>query len=181
MTDRNTSPIFVVDATTELFNAVFLQAIVSQEQNRALRYERPLSVLVVELDHAEQLNRDLGISQLNSLLKELAQSIVQASRDTDTVGVLDSAGPPHFGIVLPETDSPQAVRVADKLRLAVASHDFQAGGGHWQRLTVSVGTATLNHERIGNQDLLVEAYQALCGGQATSGGTNRTFLPAPAC
>ncbi len=175
--DRNTSPIFVVDATTELFNGVFVKAIVGQEVNRAVRYKRPLSVLVVEVDHAEHLHHDLGANQLNGLLKEIGQALQEAVRDTDTVAFLDAEGPPHYGIVLPETDSNGALLAADKIRRSVASHDFQAGGT-WQRLTVSVGVASVSHERMNQQDLLAEANQAVENGRASGQGPNRTFTPA---
>lgn len=175
--DRNTSPIFVVDSTTELFNGVFAKAIMGQEVNRAVRYNRPLSALVVEVDHAEHLNHDLGASQLNGLLKEIGQALQEAVRDTDTVTFLDAEGPPHYGIVLPETDAAGALLAADKIRRSVASHDFQAGGT-WQRLTVSVGLASVVHERMNQQDLLGEAQQALQTGRASGQGPNRTFTPA---
>jgi diguanylate cyclase (GGDEF)-like protein len=175
--ERNTSPIFVVDTTTELFNGVFVKAIIGQEVNRAVRYKRPLSVLVVEVDHAEHIHRDLGASQLNGLLKEIGQALQAAVRDTDTVAFLDSDGPPHYAIVLPETDGNGAVLAADKIRRAVASHDFQAGGG-WQRLTVSVGVASVAHERMHQQDLLNEAYQTLQTGRTSGQGPNRTHIQA---
>ena len=175
-TQRNVSPIFVVDSTTELFNAVFLKAIIGQESNRAIRYKRPLSVLVVEVDHAEHMHNDLGFNQVNALLKELAGALVTAVRDTDTVGFLDSEGPPHFAIVLPETDANGSVLAADKVRRSVASHDFQAGG-QWTRLTVSVGAATINLEKMGQQDLLHEAFVAVQAGRSAGQGPNRTFAP----
>lgn len=175
--DRRSSPIFVVDANTELFNAVFVRAIIGQETNRALRYKRPLAVLVVEVDHAEHIHRDLGIGQLNPLLKEIGQALVAAVRDTDTVAFLDAEGPPHYAVVLPETDSADAVQAADKIRRSVASHDFQAGGG-WQRLTVSVAVATVSQERVQQQDLLKEAYATLQAGLASEQGPNRTYTEA---
>ncbi len=175
--DRNTSPIFVVDATTELFNAVFLKAIIGQESNRAMRYRRPLSVLVVEVDYAAHLHRELGMGQLNPLLKEIGQTLVEAVRDTDTVGFLDADGPPHYGVVLPETDASAGVLAADKIRRSVASHDFQAGGG-WQRLTVSVAVASVVHERMQQQDLLSEAFATLRAGLASDQGPNRTYTAA---
>ena len=173
-TDRNTSPIFVVDSTTELFNAVFVKAIIGQEVNRALRYKRPLSVLVVEVDHAEHIHRDLGISQLNGLLKELGQTLVSGVRDTDTVAFLDSEGPPHFAVVLPETDAMGAIQAADKLRRTVASHDFQTGAA-WQRLSVSAGVASVIHERMNQQELLHESYATLQSGRNSGSGPNRTY------
>ena len=172
--ERNSSPIFVVDTTTELFNAVFVKAILGQEVNRAVRYKRPLSALVVEVDHAEHIHNDLGVSQLNNMLKEIGQALVHAVRDTDTVAFLDSDGPPHYAIVLPETDAAGAVLAADKIRKSVASHDFQTGG-NWQRLTVSVGIASVSHERMSQQDLLTEAYATLHQGRNAGQGPNRTF------
>ncbi len=176
-TDRTTSPIFVVDANTELFNGVFVKAMIGQEVNRAVRYKRPFSVLVVEVDHAEHLHHDLGLGQHNSLLKEIGQVLQHAVRDTDTVAFLDADGPPHYGIVLPETDVNGALLAADKIRRSVALHDFQAGGA-WQRLTVSVGVASVSHERMNQQDLLGEAYQVMQAGMAAGQGPNRTYLPA---
>jgi diguanylate cyclase (GGDEF)-like protein len=174
--DRASSPLFVVDSVTGLFNSVFVQAMVDQESNRAMRYKRELSVLVVEVDHAEYIHRDLGASQLNELLKELAETLVASVRDTDTVGVLEMDGAPRFAIVLPETDQNGALLAADKIRRAVASHDFQAGG-QWQRLTLSCGAATANLERMGKQDLVWLAGEALHAGRA-GGQTNRTHASA---
>jgi len=172
--ERNSSPIFVVDTTTELFNAVFVKAIIGQEVNRAVRYKRPLSALVVEVDHAEHIHNDLGGGQLNNMLKEIGQALVAAVRDTDTVAFLDSDGPPHYAIVLPETDAAGAILAADKIRRSVASHDFQTGG-NWQRLTVSVGIASVSHERMNQQDLITEAYNTLRQGRGAGQGPNRTF------
>ncbi len=169
--DRTSAALYVVDATTGLFNAVFMQAVIGQEANRAVRYKRPLSVLVVEMDHAEHIHRDMSAAQLKDLLKELADALVKSVRDVDTVGFLDAEGPPHFVIALPETDEAGAVLAADKLRRSIASHDFPAGGA-WQRITVSVGIATVHHERIGPQDLIEQGHQALLNGRGA--GPNRT-------
>ena len=174
--DRASSPLFVVDSVTGLFNPVFVQAMVDQESNRAMRYKRPLSILVVEVDHAEYIHRDLSATQLNELMKELAETLVASVRDTDTVGVLDMEGAPRFAILLPETDQNGALLAADKIRRAIASHDFRAGA-QWQRLTLSCGTATVNHERMGKQDLVWIAGQALQSGRA-AGQTNRTHASA---
>ena len=142
-TDRSSSPLFgVVDPVTGIWNEKFINALVGQEANRATRYHRPLSVLVVELDHADHVHSDLANGQLDGLLRELSETLGNAVRDTDTVGFLDSNGPPHFAIVLPETDDKGATQAADKIRRAIASHDF-ATSGNWQRLTVSCGAATI--------------------------------------
>jgi diguanylate cyclase (GGDEF)-like protein len=187
-TDRSSSPLFgVVDPVTGIWNSKFINALVGQEANRAIRYHRPLSVLVVELDHAEHVNKELGQIQLEGLLREISERLGHAVRDTDTVAFLDADGPPHFAIVLPETNEQGATLAADKIRRGIAAHDFSTGG-NWQRITVSCGAATIGvlpsgddeaglmnrREYTGN--LLREAYHALEAGR--SAGTNRTSVGA---
>ncbi|GAC1506771.1 MAG: hypothetical protein NVS1B3_06580 [Candidatus Dormibacteraceae bacterium] len=187
--DRSSSPLFgVVDPTTGIWNSKFINALVGQEANRAVRYQRPLSVLVVELDHAEHVHNELEQIQVEGLLREISERLGQSVRDTDTVGFLDSNGPPHFAIVLPETDEHGATLAADKIRRSIASHDFTTTGS-WRRITVSCGAATIARMTTNNQEaglignrreytgnLLREAYQALEAGR--SAGTNRTSVHA---
>src|SRR6202165_5745071 len=187
--DRTSSPLFgVVDPVTGIWNSKFINALVGQEANRAVRYHRPLSVLTVELDHAEHIHKELEQIQIEGLLREMAERLGQAIRDTDTVAFLDVEGPPHFAIVLPETDEQGATLAGDKIRRSIASHDF-ATSGNWKRITVSCGAATIGavlvsgdaeaglmnrREYTGN--LLREAFHALESGR--SSGTNRTSIGA---
>jgi diguanylate cyclase (GGDEF)-like protein len=185
--DRSSSPLFgVVDPVTGIWNQKFSEALIGQEANRAIRYRRPLSVLVVELDHAEHIHNELGRTQVNALMSELAETLGRAIRDTDTLGFLEAERSPHFVIVLPETDQQGATLAADKIRRAIASHDFSTGG-QWQRITVSCGAATIgvtpqvDEEGVMNRreftgNLLREAYYALEHGRAA--GTNRTSVGA---
>jgi diguanylate cyclase (GGDEF)-like protein len=187
-TDKTSSPLYgVVDPVTGIWNSQFINALVGQEANRAVRYHRPLSVLVVELDHAEHVHNELGHIQLEGLLREISERLGQAIRDTDTVAFLDAEGPPHFAIVLPETDEQGATLAADKIRRAIASHDF-GSAGNWRRITVSCGAATITVVRSSDDEaglmnrreytgnLLREAYHALESGR--SSGTNRTSVGA---
>jgi diguanylate cyclase (GGDEF)-like protein len=187
--DRSSSPLFgVVDPVTGIWNSKFINALIGQEANRAVRYHRPLSVLVVEIDHAEHIHNELGHVQVEGLLREISERLGRAIRDTDTVAFLDADGPPHYAIVLPETDEQGATLAADKIRRSIASHDFTTSGT-WQRITVSCGAATIpvaaaveeeagfvgnRREYTGN--LLREGYQALEAGRAA--GTNRTSVGA---
>lgn len=186
--DRTSSPLFgVVDPVTGIWNSKFINALVGQEANRAVRYHRPLSLLVVELDHAEHMHHELTAIQIEGVLREMAERLGQAVRDTDTVGFLDADGPPHFAIVLPETDENGAALAADKIRRSIASHDF-SNSGEWRRITVSCGAATIDadyrprdeagvlNRREYSGNLLREAYQALDSGRAA--GTNRTTVGA---
>jgi diguanylate cyclase (GGDEF)-like protein len=186
--DRSSSPLLgVVDPVTGIWNAKFVDALIGQEANRAVRYHRPLSVLVVELDHAQHVHHELAQTQLSGLLREMTDTLGRAIRDTDTLGFLEADGPPRFVIVLPETDEQGATLAADKIRRSIATHDF-ATGGSWQRITVSCGAATIRMEPAGYNEaglmsrreytgnLLREAYRALEEGR--SAGTNRTSVGA---
>jgi len=159
-TDRSSSPLFgVVDPVTGIWNSKFINALVGQEANRAVRYHRPLSVLVVELDHAEHVHKELGQIQLEGLLREISDRLGQSIRDTDTVAFLDADGPPHFAIVLPETNEQGATLAADKIRRGIASHDFSTGG-NWQRITVSCGAATIGILPAGDEVVATGTWSA---------------------
>src|SRR5438105_14976446 len=68
--DRSSSPLFgVVDTTTGIWNSKFVNALVGQEANRAVRYRRPLSVLEVELYHAPQARKWNDIIQRATTLR----------------------------------------------------------------------------------------------------------------
>src|SRR5207248_10647575 len=153
--NKPTSPLFgVVDPVTGIWNQKFSAALIGQEANRAVRYHRPLSVLVVELDHAEHIHNELDQNQVNTLMGELAETLGRAIRDTDTLGFLDAESSPHFVIILPETDQQGSTLAADKIRRAIASHDFSNSGG-WQRITVSCGAATIGVTRPDGEEGLL--------------------------
>jgi len=184
--DRASSPLWgVVDPVTGIWNEKFVSALIDQEANRAVRYRRPLSVLVVELDHSEHIHNELEEVQIQSLLREMSDQLGLTVRDTDTVGFLDSEGPPRFVILLPETDEAGATLAGDKIRRAIATHDFSTSGS-WPRITVSCGAATIEMKSAPSDEagmmnrgdytgnLLREALQALESGR--SSGTNRTSV-----
>src|SRR6266403_2183481 len=83
--DRTSSPLSgVVDPVTGIWNPEFVNALTGQESNRAVRYHRPLSILVIELDHAEHMHRELEQIQVEGLLREMSERLGHAIRDTDT-------------------------------------------------------------------------------------------------
>jgi diguanylate cyclase (GGDEF)-like protein len=168
--DPNTRALFVVDGTTGLFNGAFTTAMVDHETSRAVRYKRPLTILVGLVDHSEFIANDLGPAKTDGLLHELADVLAAAVRDIDTVGYLGD----RYCILLPETDQNGAMVAADKIMHAVAAHQFTAGVGQWERLTMSFGAASVNFDRMGRQDLVELATRALLDGRAD--GSNRVHL-----
>src|SRR2546428_8260794 len=81
--DRTSSPLFgAVDPTTGIWNSKFVNALGGQEANRAVRYHRPLSVLVAELDNAEHIHKELEQIQVEPLLTQRPDRLSQAIPDT---------------------------------------------------------------------------------------------------
>src|SRR5258707_15736800 len=103
--DRSSSPLFgVVDPITGIWNSKFVNALVGQEANRAVRYHRPLSVLVIELDHAEHIHKELEQIQVEGLLREISERLGTSIPATNTVAFVEVDGRRHFGVVLTATD-----------------------------------------------------------------------------
>jgi diguanylate cyclase (GGDEF)-like protein len=168
--DPSTAPLYVVDRMTGLFNDTFTGALVDHETSRAVRYKRPLTVLIGVVDHVEFIKQDLGPAKAADLLREVADVLQGAVRDIDTVGWLGD----RYCIVLPETDASGSHVAADKVMHAVATHQYEAGG-NWGRVTMSFGAASVNADRMGRQDLIELASDALREGRE-DGGTNRIHV-----
>ena len=169
--DPGTRALFVVDGVTGLFNGAFTAAMVDHETSRAIRYKRPLSILIALIDHSDFIASDLGPVNGAALLREVADVLAGAVRDIDTVGYLGD----RYCILLPETDLSGAMVAADKIMHSVATHQYESGRGQWERLTISLGVAAVNTDRMGRQDLIEVATQALLEGR--SDGSNRVHVP----
>ena len=168
--DPNTRALFVGDGTTGLSNGAFTTAMVDHETSRAIRYKRPLTILVSLIDHSEFIANDRGPANGGALLRELGQALASAVRDIDTVGYLGD----RYCVVLPETDQNGAMVAADKIMHAVAAHQFVSGKGQWERVTISFGAASVNPDRMGRQDLIEAATTALLEGRGE--GYNQAHL-----
>ena len=127
------------DDLTNVLNRRSLVQALELEMNRTLRYGRPLSVLMIDLDGFKQVNDTLGHAAGDEVLKEVVVRIASNLRDPDLLGRI---GGDEFGVVLPETDLDHAVGVAQRVRLAVGSEPFILNGDKKQ-IMASIGASTL--------------------------------------
>ena len=141
------------DGLTEVYNHRTFQERLSQEIARADRYRRPLSVLMIDVDHFKVYNDTCGHPQGDIVLQDLARLLREMSRTSDTVA---RYGGEEFAIILPETDSVGAQKIAQRLREQVEGYAFPGKeimpGG---TLTISIGVAT--HAPAGSRDALLQA------------------------
>ena len=123
------------DSLTGLANRRLLDRRLGDEFDRAVRHGRPLAVALIDIDHFKRVNDRYSHAVGDVALKELARLFASAIRHTDLAARL---GGEEFVLVLVETDAAAARLACEKLRLAVATHD-------WKRvhsglaLTVSIG------------------------------------------
>ena len=124
------------DALTGLFNRRKFNDLCAAEIARSIRYATPLALIMVDVDHFKSVNDEHGHLVGDRALVDVAKTLGERMRSTDS---LCRWGGEEFMILAPHLDLEDAVRMADKLRLAVADADFGPAG----RITCSFGVATL--------------------------------------
>jgi diguanylate cyclase (GGDEF)-like protein len=154
------------DTMTGLFNRGHFLSLAKAEWSRFQRYCRPLSVLMIDIDHFKTVNDRYGHAVGDEALIAVANACRTGKRDPDIVGRL---GGEEFAMLLPETDLPRAQIVADRLVKNVARHRLRAHNVHFT-VTVSIGVAAATLSMPGFEALLHAADQALY--RAKSKGRN---------
>lgn len=120
------------DVLTGLWNRVGLHETLSRELERAQPEQRPLSVLMVDIDRFKRINERYGISAGDRLLQELGLLLDGSSRLIDAVA---RSGGEEFAVVLPETDQHHAFLIAEELLSKIRERFESPGPG----MTASIG------------------------------------------
>jgi two-component system, cell cycle response regulator len=163
----------IVDALTGLHNRRYLETHLSSELDQAAQNGRPLSLMILDVDHFKSVNDTFGHDAGDEVLKGLAHRIRRVVRSADLVCRL---GGEEFVIVMPDTSLTVAGKVAERVRAAVEMEQFLIDAkGNSIPVTISVGLA----ERGGDANpdaLLRRADKALYNSKTT--GRNRVTLAA---
>lgn len=157
----------IVDGLTQVHNKRYLYEALEREVIRGRRHDRPLSVLMFDIDYFKKINDHYGHLAGDFVLRDLAK-VVQSRIRRDEI--FARYGGEEFVIVLPETPLEGAVALAESLRARVEQHKFVFQG---ERIptTVSIGCAVLDPEDKTATELIQRADEKLY--EAKRAGRNR--------
>jgi len=160
------------DGLTGLPNRRRFDEDVEREVLRALRFGRPVSLLMVDLDDFKLYNDAYGHPAGDEVLRALAQVLRQHLRSVD---IPARYGGEEFAVILPETDLEQALEVAERLREHVAL--MHVPFNLKQPITVSIGVATLPRHAMKPETLVEAADQALYAAKQAGKNQVRPYVP----
>ena len=157
------------DPLTGCFNRRHFMIMAKQELQRVERYRRPVSLIMLDIDHFKNFNDQYGHPAGDHLLCALVKLCQKNLRNVD---VLARYGGEEFIILMPETDSDAVFHTGERLRKEIEKMEVLTPQGS-QSVTISLGAASYNRydERSLSVDVLIKhADQALY--EAKNGGRN---------
>ncbi len=162
------------DAKTGLLNARYFSKLFEAELERARRFNRPLALIVADLDLLRNINNTYGHLAGDVVLSGIGQNIRDSIRDYDIAGRF---GGEEFIIALPETGAREAHEVAERLRQTIANASFAVTTSPAAiRATMSLGVACFPDDANTQKNLIHAADVAVY--QAKIQGRNRVVCSA---
>ena len=168
--NRDLERLTLIDPLTELLNRRGLQQALTRELQHLRHGHSSSAVLILDLDDFKQINDQLGHAAGDVVLKEVGRRLRASLRAVDYVGRI---GGDEFMILLPETDPPEVTRVAERIRLAIATAIVQHSTGP-VTLTASIATLLLTEELPAVDEILSRAQMLLK--RAKREGKNRVVF-----
>ncbi|MFL5770331.1 MAG: GGDEF domain-containing protein, partial [Chloroflexota bacterium] len=159
------------DKLTGVANRRALLVDLFNEVERANRYERPLSVAFVDIDHFKAVNDTYGHAVGDDVLRGVAQALQSNLRATDMVG---RYGGEEFMLILTETDVEEGAALSEKLRELIERKRFSIDGNPELSVTISIGIAGGTGQLLRMESLIRDADAAMYS--AKSLGRNQTYI-----
>jgi diguanylate cyclase (GGDEF)-like protein len=157
-----------LDGLTGIFNRRCFEMRITEEIERARRYNMSMAIVMADIDQFKRLNDEFGHMLGDEVLRQVSSLFHQQVRKID---VVCRYGGEEFGILLTQTSAEQALVVADKLRRSVESWQFP---GVPSTVTISAGAAAFPEHGTSRDELVSSADRGLYA--AKQAGRNRVFL-----
>ena len=169
---RQTKELSITDELTGLYNRRYFNERFEREVQRARRYNRPLTVLMIDIDYFKNFNDINGHLMGDEILKRVAHTLEYNIRKAD---ILARYGGEEFVIILPEIDKAHALKVAEKLRITIEKKRFPKQEYQPNKnLTISLGIASFPEDSDKAKELVDFADRALY--KAKADGRNRVMV-----
>lgn len=162
----------ITDGLTGTWNRRYLYMQFKQVLATAQRFDRPFSVLMLDLDNFKDINDNYGHQRGDAILVEFSHRVSTMLREVDTFA---RYGGEEFVCLLSETDEDGAMTTAEKIRDSVKSEPFGGMDEHLLNVTVSIGVAVYPQHGDSAQALIESADQALY--RAKQNGRDRVSTP----
>jgi two-component system cell cycle response regulator len=164
----------VTDGLTGLHNRRYLDSHLETLFKRAVGRDRPLSLMIADLDRFKSINDAYGHDGGDDVLREFAKRLRRNVRGID---LACRYGGEEFVVVMPDTDGQAAEMVAERIRAEIERTPFTVGrDGATINVTVSVGVSCVRHPPDTVAALIKRADMALY--EAKTGGRNRVVAKA---
>lgn len=153
----------LTDALTGVYNRRHFDLFLNNEVERSRRFERHLSIIMLDIDFFKEYNDSFGHQAGDKALQLVAQCIQQERRSADVVARI---GGEEFALILPETDTAGALKVAEQIRVAMTAQSKLK-----RPLTLSTGISTMYGSDIEAEVIVRQADSALY--EAKGGGRDK--------
>jgi two-component system cell cycle response regulator len=157
-TNKRLELLSITDGLTKLYNHRYFQDELLRAFEESQRYQRPLSLAIIDIDFFKKVNDTYGHSVGDEVLRAVAKIFKESIRSTD-LGA--RYGGEEFAVMMPETELDDALTFAEKIRMLIEKTPFETTAGTIHA-TVSIGVASVPHTRIHSaKEVVVAADKAL--------------------
>lgn len=164
---EQTQQMALTDSLTEIYNRRYFYELAQKEFSRSKRYQSPMSIIMIDIDHFKNVNDHFGHLAGDQVLMQFVQRIQEELRTSD---ILARFGGEEFIILLPETNLGDATQVAERLREVTAQYPFLLVTAQ-TFITISLGVSCFRFTTLSLDHLIDESDKALY--EAKQFGRNR--------
>ena len=152
----------ITDSLTGLYNRRYFYMVLDNEIERTKRYQYPLSLIMMDIDHFKLVNDEFGHLAGDEVLESVAQICKNPLRQSDTIF---RYGGEEFMILLPGTNQEEAMHVAERIRSTIAETRFKVNKGE-VRITTSMGVSEYSEEHPTANEFIESADRTMYAAKA---------------
>ena len=164
----------ITDELTGLYNYRYFQERLSEELKRVKRSFRPLSLILIDIDHFKKVNDTCGHKRGDRVLKKIADIIRLGLREFD---IAARYGGEEFVLLLPDTTLKESIAIAERTRKNIWGYNFSKENIPFS-ITISIGVTAYHPGDRKDQDQLFEEVDRFLY-RAKKRGRNRVCYPKP--